>query len=634
VLPIAALLAVMMILNGDDPTPADPKPGPTIAATGGDSLLRDGDVDGATDTATDTAIDTPADTATDSVSISAEPIDVEPTLPDVKVPQITEKAAASGPVPASSPVEPTLDGSTPAPDIEPPAQLAPGAEKLPVPTDAALEGPLALVKEVYGEEHTNAKTDEELQALAKKLFSDASKTGEPSGRYALLRVARDIATQGCDGLTAFQIIDAMDGEFQVDSVTMKASVLYSLAQKARLPADRRSIVQQALLLVDLAVARDDYELSAKLVAMALTEVRKLRDANYVKAVTARSEEVEELGKAYANVKASAERLKESPTDAEANSVVGRYRCLLKGDWESGLPMLALGSDAGLKALAVKELEPPADQNGQLALADAWWEFADTEEGRTQANVLAHAVYWYTRAEPNLSGIEKAKCLKRIEEVRQSSGGQQTWGLQFAGAEWVQTDLRYSGQTPLTIEVWASAAVHELQPVVANYQGRGLGLQVLDTGHWSFSVRDQQDYRIASSNDKAVIGRRTHVAGVFDGKNIRLYVNGRLQKTYATLASGHKASSHPILIGADPDDNSRPHRFFRGIIDSVHVAQTILYRNDFTPKDPPERTRWTALLLRLDEGKGEVASDASGRQNHTTIHGAQWVKVPVSPIPTP
>ena len=34
----------------------------------------------------------------------------------------------------------------------------------------------------------------------------------------------------------------------------------------------------------------------------------------------------------------------------ANLTVGKYYCFQKGDWEKGLPMLALGQDETLKAL--------------------------------------------------------------------------------------------------------------------------------------------------------------------------------------------------------------------------------------------------------------------------------------------
>ena len=64
------------------------------------------------------------------------------------------------------------------------------------------------------------------------------------------------------------------------------------------------------------------------------------------------------------MKAAHERLNTNPEDAEANFTVGRFYCLYKKDWPRGLPALARGSDAGLKALAVKELDPPKDVIGQ------------------------------------------------------------------------------------------------------------------------------------------------------------------------------------------------------------------------------------------------------------------------------
>jgi hypothetical protein len=294
--------------------------------------------------------------------------------------------------------------------------LALCAEKLRVPSDEALKGPLNVIKEVHGEEHANAKTDEQLQALAKKLFSGASQTDDRIERFALLRVARDIAAQGCDGQTAFQIIDEMDTVYQVDAVVMKASVLYALTKKARLPAERKSIAEQALVLVDLAVARDDFGTATKLANMAMDEARRTRDAGLVKTVTARRKDLEKLVKAYTEVTSAVDKLKEAPTDPDANLVVGKYRCLIKGDWESGLPMLALGSDAALKGLAMKELGEVAKPDEQVALGDSWWELAAKEDGIQQRRLRQRAAYWYRTAIPNLTGLAEARVRKRLAEV--------------------------------------------------------------------------------------------------------------------------------------------------------------------------------------------------------------------------
>ncbi len=197
------------------------------------------------------------------------------------------------------------------------------------------------------------------------------------------------------------------------------------------------------------------------------------------------------------------------------------------------------------------------------------------------------------------------------------------GLEFDGDAWVETDLLYDGRTPLTIEVWVTPAVHDLRSIVANCHGLGVSLQMGQDGHWQFAVRDKQTYRVASSNEVARLGELAHVAGVFDGRIVRLFVNGRLQDAVGTLTSDHKVSNLRFMIGADPDFNSSPQKQFEGSIDSVHVSHAVLYESDFDPPDPLVRTPSTALLLQLDEGAGEVAADSSVHEQHATIHGAKW-----------
>ncbi len=288
--------------------------------------------------------------------------------------------------------------------------------KQPVPDDPARQKALAAIKEVFGGEWADAQTDEQKQALAKKLLAKAREYGDPANKYILLRVGRDVATSAGDGLTAYRAIDEMDRAFQVDAVTMKASVLYSLSKKARLPADHKSIAERAVALVEQAIAKDEYETAIKLAEMALDEARKARDAEVVKAVVARKKELDDLAEAFAEVQAAAKTLETDPTDPAANLAVGKYRCVVKGDWDTGLPMLALGSDSVLKAVAVTDIEGATDHEDQVSLGDEWWDLAKKEEGKTQKRLLGRAAYWYGKALPGLTGLVKDRVDKRLSEL--------------------------------------------------------------------------------------------------------------------------------------------------------------------------------------------------------------------------
>jgi hypothetical protein len=115
------------------------------------------------------------------------------------------------------------------------------------------------------------------------------------------------------------------------------------------------------------------------------------------------------------VKQALATLEVKPTDPASNLTVGRFRCFQKGDWDSGLPMLALGSDSTLKALAEKELAEPKSADEQAKLADGWWTAAEKEEGTTRRHIHSQAAHWYRRALPDLTGLDKARAEKRLEE---------------------------------------------------------------------------------------------------------------------------------------------------------------------------------------------------------------------------
>ena len=112
------------------------------------------------------------------------------------------------------------------------------------------------------------------------------------------------------------------------------------------------------------------------------------------------------------------KLTQSPDDSAANLAAGRYFCLVKEDWKTGLPHLAKGSDASMAILARREIEtPPAKPDDQIALADSWWDVGQSQEGVPKLAILRHARLWYMKADSILTGgLNKAKIGKRLDEI--------------------------------------------------------------------------------------------------------------------------------------------------------------------------------------------------------------------------
>ena len=308
-----------------------------------------------------------------------------------------------------------------------PAATSPGAQeagifsqgpkdKLPVPSETTQKEALRLVGEVYKADYDAAKTPEAKQALARKLLQAAAEAHQPANRYVLLDVARDVAAKAADVDVAFEAADAMAAAYQVDAFGLKLEALETALRAGSSPAQLKGVVEGALALLGQAAARDDFETTTRLGRMTLAAARRTRDPKLVNRVITRNREIERAAQAYRKVKIALATLEKSPGDPKANQTVGHYLCLVKGDWEKGLSMLALGSDEALKALAVQELQGVSDPAAQATLGDGWWDLAQTEQGTAQQRLQQRARLWYAKALPNLTGLVKTKVQQRLEEA--------------------------------------------------------------------------------------------------------------------------------------------------------------------------------------------------------------------------
>ena len=290
-------------------------------------------------------------------------------------------------------------------------------KKTPVPEQAKLDEARRLAREVYGPEYQNARTPAQLQLLAGKLLGEANRMGsDPAGQFVMFQLAADVAVQAGDGRTALGAVDQIAQIYDVDGIAMKTELLVELADGARSGVQQRAIALRMLPVVAEAVAEDEYEAAVRLCRMAKAASQKGRDGALANRITALSNQVQQTEREYRKVEAAFGALDAAPTDPQANLRVGRYLCLVKGDWEAGVPMLALGSDPRLKAAAVADLQQPDSADVQVQLGDQWWQLAEKAENAEKTNLQIRAAHWYRQALPTLSGLTKAKVEKRLEDV--------------------------------------------------------------------------------------------------------------------------------------------------------------------------------------------------------------------------
>ena len=317
---------------------------------------------------------------------------------------------------AVKPTEPgvVVTSATPPKPAPTPQQVEPH-KKLPVPDESALKGARKLLDETYREKLIKRSPLAEKQSLARELLEQAAKSGkDAASQYVLLQAAVDAATQAADGSLAFEATDRTGEAFEVDVLALKEDVLTKLSKGTHTFGSHQAIAEKTVAVMDEAITQDNFDTAARLGKFALAESLKARDRELSQQIRNHMKDVEQASKAFVEVEVAANRLKTNPGDPGANAIVGRYTCLSKGDWDTGLVMLAKSDDEALKPLAAKELNNPTNTNEQMILADAWYGLAESEKGSVKKNLQLRAAHWYWRAASELSGLEKIKVEKRMK----------------------------------------------------------------------------------------------------------------------------------------------------------------------------------------------------------------------------
>jgi hypothetical protein len=207
------------------------------------------------------------------------------------------------------------------------------------------------------------------------------------------------------------------------------------------------------------------------------------------------------------------------------------------------------------------------------------------------------------------------------------------GLSFDGkASHVATPLFYDGTHPITFEAFVTPRrATGMQSMIADLEHTGCELG-LHNGLWILSrTRDPKTAPVTvRSQAPATIGEEVHFAGVLDGGELRLFINGQLQNRvpYQQFVK----SPCPLVLGANPDDPIMPPPYFTltknhfdGVFREVRISKVARYDKDFTPQKRFETDADTLALYHFDEGQGDKLIDSSGNGHHGKIVGAKWVK---------
>ena len=279
------------------------------------------------------------------------------------------------------------------------------SDRLAVPDDETQEKVRATVREVYRDQYKVA----DKYALVRRLLKTAEETNDDAAtRYVLLQEAVNVAAEAGDAGAAFRTIDVLAGAYDVSALTMKAEIFEKLARRTKTVEQKTFLAEMAINIIDDAIGAEDFDAAKKVTRQAGQLARACKAKELLPTLAAKHRDVELAATAFADAKDARKALGEKPDDPTANTAIGKYLCLVRGDWGKGLPYLAKGRNEKIALLAERDMEGANTTERQVALGDAWW---DVCKGR--------AVYWYEMAAPLLSGLQKTAIEKKLVEAKAS-----------------------------------------------------------------------------------------------------------------------------------------------------------------------------------------------------------------------
>jgi len=181
--------------------------------------------------------------------------------------------------------------------------------------------------------------------------------------------------------------------------------------------------------------------------------------------------------------------------------------------------------------------------------------------------------------------------------------------------------------PFTLECWmrARGGFTKREGLLCKTESSEYGIFVGE-GKPAFSVHLAGKYATAETKEPVLKPDVwTHVAGVFDGEEVRLYVDGQ-QVARAAGKGARKTNALPFVVGADVSSAGTPTSHFRGELDEVRLSTGARYTGErFTPARRHASDAATLLLLPMDGDWGPWLPDATPARRHATKLGAPRVQ---------
>ncbi len=147
---------------------------------------------------------------------------------------------------------------------------------------------------------------------------------------------------------------------------------------------------------------------------------------------------------------------------------------------------------------------------------------------------------------------------------------------------------------------------------------------LNEGSWGLARRVGEESHLILARQPAALGEVVHLAGIFRGAKLQLFVSGRPVETHDSEFALPETKPGLYIGGVPktelPEDQND--RFFGGRIHAVRITRGVRYTGPFQVPQKFTKDAQTLALYDFQAGQGNVVKDASGNGHDGKIFDAE------------
>ena len=261
------------------------------------------------------------------------------------------------------------------------------------------------IRKTFGEKYRQATTESTRRQLAAFLFQEAiTLTDDNTAQFVMFDEAVKMAIRSRSVQLIEKFAPTICTAFKVDRLDLLNDSFKHLAKEPLDVAARALLTQAAIDATNRAIERERMRVAMELVRLATSQSARIRDMGLRKQALALRNSVRVLHRQWKDVQEAQQTLQKKPKSPTANEVVGRYECLRRSQWKSGLARLMFAKSDTLRKLAGLDRQGPRQSVDQKRLAMSWLRYS--QSNRRNARFGIRARHWFKIAMPSLRGLDR------------------------------------------------------------------------------------------------------------------------------------------------------------------------------------------------------------------------------------